>query len=59
MRQKPDADQSPHASGQSVSRIFAESAHLLLKHEIFADTACTLSHNQGFLLTQQVFADTA
>jgi len=42
-----------------VSRIFAESADLLLTHEMFADTAGMLSHNQGFLLTVQVFADTA
>jgi len=31
----------------------------LLTHEIFADTAYMQSHHKGFLLTLQVFADTA
>ena len=58
-RQKPDPGESPHAVGlalsrQSVSRMFAESTHLLLTHEIFADTAYMLTHHQGFLLTQHV-----
>jgi len=53
VRQKPDADQSPHAVGvgSKCFTYFAESAHVLLTHEIFADTACMLSPNQGFLLT--------
>jgi len=35
-----------------VCRVFfAESAHLLLTHEIFAYIAYTLSHHMGFLLT--------
>ena len=59
--QIPDADQSPHAVGvcSKCVSIFAESAPLLLTREILADTACMLSYIRGFLLTLQVFADTA